>query len=137
MPGSFTVEHGDAATNQLLDLDDPPTAIIAGGNHPFVGVLTALTERGIRLGEDISLVACDEVPLARIYQPPIASISRDGVGIGQVAARLLLERLVGGAGPSTVMIPTTFVARPSAAPPSATRVRPSAAVRSTVSARPS
>jgi LacI family transcriptional regulator len=137
MPGSFTVEHGHAATNQLLDLDDPPTAIIAGGNHPFVGVLTALTERGIRLGEDISLVACDDVPLARIYQPPIASISRDGVGIGQVAARLLLERLVGGAGPSTVMIPTTFVARPSAAPPAATRARPSAAVRSTVSARPS
>ena len=48
MPGSFTVEHGESATNQLLDMPEPPTAIIAGGNHPFVGCLTAITQRGLR-----------------------------------------------------------------------------------------
>ena len=90
MPGSFSVEHGVRATNELLDADAPPTAIIAGGNHPFVGVLTAITERGLRPGEDISLVACDDIPLARIYQPPIATISRDAESIGATASRLLL-----------------------------------------------
>jgi LacI family transcriptional regulator len=125
MPGSFTVEHGESATNQLLDMPEPPTAIIAGGNHPFVGCLTAITQRGLRIGEDISLVACDDVPLARIYQPPIASISRDGVLIGQTASRLLLKRLVDGAGPETILIPTTYVARPSVAPPRTTgAIRP-------------
>ena len=120
MPGAFTVEHGESATNRLLDLPEPPTAIIAGGNHLFVGCLTAITQRGLRLGEDISLVACDDVPLARIYQPPIASISRDGMVIGRTAARLLLKRLVDDAEPETVLIPTTYVARPSVAPPRAT-----------------
>jgi LacI family transcriptional regulator len=125
MPGSFSVEHGESATNRLLDMAEPPTAIIAGGNHPFVGCLTAITQRGLRLGEDISLIACDDVPLARIYQPPIASISRDGVAIGQNASRLLLKRLVDGAGPETMLIPTTYVARPSVAPPRETSaIRP-------------
>ena len=50
VPGSFTVEHGESATHQLLDMDEPPTAIIAGGNHPFVGCLTAINARGLRLG---------------------------------------------------------------------------------------
>ena len=135
--GSFTVEHGETATHRLLDLDDPPTAIIAGGNHPFVGCLTAINQRGLRLGQDLSLVACDDVPLARIYQPPIASISRDGVGIGQTASRLLLDRLVDGGGPQTIVIPTTYVARPSVAPPPTAVPWPAAAGRSTVSARPS
>jgi LacI family transcriptional regulator len=137
MPGSFTVEHGERATHQLLDMDEPPTAIIAGGNHPFVGCLTAINARGLRLGTDVSLVACDDVPLARIYQPPIASITRDGVNIGQTASRLLLERLIGGGGPETIVIPTTFVARPSVAPPAAGGTRRSAAFSSTLAARPS
>jgi LacI family transcriptional regulator len=137
VPGSFTVEHGESATHQLLDMDEPPTAIIAGGNHPFVGCLTAINARGLRLGEDISLVACDDVPLARIYNPPIASISRDGVGIGQNAARLLLERLVGGGGPETIMIPTTYVARPSVAAPAPARPKTARPDFPVVSARPS
>ena len=135
MPGSFTVEHGETATNRLLDLPEPPTAIIAGGNHPFVGCLTAITQRGLRLGEDISLVACDDVPLARIYQPPIASISRDGVLIGQTASRLLLKRLVDGAEPETTLIPTTYVARPSVAPPRATSAIRSGVPAAAASAR--
>ena len=137
VPGSFTVEHGESATHQLLDMDEPPTAIIAGGNHPFVGCLTAINARGLRLGEDISLVACDDVPLARIYNPPIASISRDGVGIGQNAARLLLERLVGGGGPETMIIPTTYVARPSVAAPAPARPGASRPDFPVVSAPPS
>jgi LacI family transcriptional regulator len=137
LPGSFSVEHGLTSTNELLDLDEPPTAIIAGGNHPFVGVLTAITERGLRPGDDISLIACDDIPLARIYTPPIASISRDARSIGQTASRLLLERLIGGGGPETAMIPTTYVARASVAPPAGGRPPPPAAIRATISARSS
>ena len=137
VPGSFSVEHGIRATNELLDADEPPTAIIAGGNHPFVGVLTAITERGLRPGEDISLVACDDIPLARIYQPPIATISRDAQSIGETASRLLLERLMGDAGPETVVIPTNYIARASVAPPGLAQARPAATIRTPVSARPS
>ena len=103
-------------------MDEPPTAIIAGGNHPFVGCLTAINARGLRLGEDISLVACDDVPLARIYNPPIATRSRaTAPAIGQKRRRLLLERLVGGGGPGRSMIPTTYIARPSVAAPAPAR----------------
>ena len=64
-------------------------------------------------------MACDDIPLARIYQPPIASITRDARRIGQTAARLLLERLMGEAGPETVMIPTSYIARRRSAAPRA------------------
>jgi LacI family transcriptional regulator len=136
MPGSFSVEHGETATNELLDLAEPPTAIIAGGNHPFVGCLTAIASRGLRIGEDISLVACDDVPLARIYNPPIASISRDGRLIGQTATRLLLDRLIGGGGPEIATIPTTYVARPSVGHPQSRSRQAASQATPRVGARP-
>lgn len=115
--GSFSPEHGEAATNELLDLPEPPTAIIVGSNQLLVGALRTIVRRGVRLGADISLVTCDDVPLVELYQPPIASVSRDSVALGRTAAELLLRRLVDDAGPETIVLPTSFTPRASCAPP--------------------
>jgi LacI family transcriptional regulator len=105
--GSFTAEHGARATDELMSARQPPTAIIAGGNQILAGVLEQLRERGIGVPDQVSLVTCDDVPLAAFLQPPIATISRDPGLMGQVAAKLLLE-LLGGAAPRTELLPTSF-----------------------------
>ena len=118
LPGSFSRAHGEAATRQLLARSERPTAIIAGGNQLLIGCLAVLQEAGLVVGRDVSLVTCDDVPLTVLYQPPIASISRDTVELGRVAAELLLERLgEDGGPPRRVVIPTVFRPRASCAPP--------------------
>ncbi len=116
-PGSFSTEHGEAAAREILDGPGRPTAIIAGGNQLLIGTLRVLREQGLRVGRDVSLVTCDDVPLSELYEPPIATIQRETVRLGRVAAELLLGRLVGGEAPRTEVLPTTFLARPSCAPP--------------------
>ncbi len=118
--GSLSPDHGRNATRQLLELDPPPTAIVAGGNQLLIGTLGELLERGMRLGEDISLVSCDAIDVTELFTPPIAVVRRDNREIGYRAARLLLERLADGdTGPRTELLPTEFVPRPSCAPPRA------------------
>lgn len=114
--GAFTETHGTAATQELLDGRRPPTAIIVGGNQVLVGVLAELAARKLRLPRDISLVTCDEVPLAKFFTPPLAMITRDPYKMGSEAAHLLLDRL-GGGEPETVTLPTTFVPGASCAAP--------------------
>lgn len=114
LPGSFSEEHGEAATEELLSLPEPPTAIIAGGNQLLIGCLRALKRHGREPGSDIAIITCDDVPLSELYRPPIASISRDSVALGRNAAELLLRRLRGESEPATVVLPTVFVARASA-----------------------
>jgi len=116
LPGSLLAEHGESATTQLLDLPNPPTAIIAGGNQLLIGTLRVLTARGKLVGEDIALVTCDDLPLTELYRPPIATIARDTVGIGRAAAQLLHARLQHPEEPATVILPTTYRARASASP---------------------
>jgi LacI family transcriptional regulator len=115
--GVFSVEHGAAAMRRLLALDEPPTAVIAGGNQLMLGALRVVSERGIRLGHDLSFVGCDDVAVTDLYQPPVAVVRRDNVAMGRTAAELLLARLRDDAPPSDVVLPTEFVARPSCGPP--------------------
>ena len=68
---------------------------IAAGNRILVGVLRALQEHKVSVPDDLSLIACDQTDLARLYPGPITLIDRDVPEIGRTAAQLLLERLMG------------------------------------------
>jgi LacI family transcriptional regulator len=114
--GVFSVEHGAAAMRRLLDLPEPPTAVIAGGNQFMLGALRVVRERGLRLGQDLSFVGCDDVAITDLFQPAVAVVRRDNYAMGRTAAELLLARLRDDAPPSDVVLPTEFVARPSCGP---------------------
>ena len=115
--GPFTSDEGEQATGELLDGPDPPTAIIAGTNHLMIGCLRALARRNLRLGSDLAFVACDDSPLAELFTPPIAVVTRDHSTIGHTAAELLLRRLNGQNEPQTIVLPTSFIPRASCCPP--------------------
>jgi LacI family transcriptional regulator len=115
LAGSLSADHGERSTEQVLAMDPRPTAIIAGGNQVLAGCIRSLHRHGIRIPGDISLVTCDEVDLSELHAPPIASIARDTLRLGNTAAELLLERINGGE-PRTVLLPTTFNPRPSCGP---------------------
>jgi LacI family transcriptional regulator len=115
--GSFAVEHGSAALSELLDLPDPPTAVIAGGNQLMLGALRVISRRRIELGTELSFVGCDDVAITDLHRPAIAVVRRDNVAMGRAAAELLLARMRDGDPPTDVELPTEFVARPSCGPP--------------------
>jgi LacI family transcriptional regulator len=113
---SFSVEAGERAAAELLDLAEPPTAIIAGGNQIMLGALRVFRARGVALGRDLSFVGCDDVAVAELYDPPVAVVSRDTHEIGVAAADLLLSVLRGDGGQTEIVLPTRFVPRPSCGP---------------------
>jgi LacI family transcriptional regulator len=120
LEGELGSAHGRSATSRLLDSPEPPTAIVAGGNQLLIGTLEELLARGLTIGADISLISCDAIDVTELFTPPIAVVRRDNREIGRQAAALLLERLgETDPGPRTVVLPTAFDARPSAAPPPA------------------
>jgi LacI family transcriptional regulator len=107
--------HGALAA---LDRTPRPTALICAGNSLMAGALSALRERGITVGEDISFVGSDDVPLAALHTPAIAVVRRDVHLLGESGAELLLRALAGqGDDVEDVVLPTDFLARPSCAPP--------------------
>ncbi len=111
--GWLSEQECEAITGELLDRADAPTAVVVGYNQLLTGCLRAIVKRGLKLGEDLGLVTCDEVPLAELFTPPIATISRDNVAMGRVAAQLLLRRLHGSNEPEIATLETHFEPRAS------------------------
>ncbi len=112
---SFTAEFGRTASRELLDLDDAPTAIIAGGNQILTGVLRTIRDRGLEVPGQLSLVTCDHLALAEFLQPPIATIDRDTFRMGRRAAEILLEMVRFGGDPRD-LLPVTFAPGASCGP---------------------
>lgn len=115
-PGDFGEEHAVAAVGRMLGSPSPPTAIVVGSVLFLEGVLAALRSHGLRVPDDVSVVGFDEAPFVKLLDPPIAVVSREPRAVGRAAAEVLL-RLLDGAPPEQVTVPTTLQPGASTAPP--------------------
>lgn len=109
--GTLSLEHGEAALERLLSSKRAPTAVILGGNQLLEGALRVIHRRALRLGEQLSLVCCDDLPLSRFHQPPIDAVMRDTRLLGQRAAEVLLDQIEAPHPTEPIVLPTWFEPR--------------------------
>ena len=87
----FSAEGGSAATRKLLDLADPPTAIVYANDLMAIAGLAVAAGRGIDVPGDLSVTGYEDTELAAHLQPPLTSVCSDVIGWGRAAAVRLLE----------------------------------------------
>jgi LacI family transcriptional regulator len=115
---SFSPAEAARVTGELLDKRPDVSAIFATSNVLAEGAIAEIQRRGRRIMTDLSLIAFDDVPWMRLMQPPISAVAQPTIGLGSVAAELLLDRLDGTAGAEPVVrrLETTLILRGSTAP---------------------
>lgn len=92
------------------------TAIVAASDMIAMGGLRALTEQGLRVPEDISLVGFDDVELSQYTYPPLTTMRQDCTAMGQGAVQRLMCLLEETEDAAPLNIPTRLVIRQSTAP---------------------
>jgi LacI family transcriptional regulator len=91
--GDFYAASGYAAMVSLLDVPEPPTAVLAASDMMAAGALQALDERGIDVPGRISLVGFDDIPMASFLSPALTTVRQDGRRLGASAGEALLEMI--------------------------------------------
>lgn len=89
----FTEEGGHAATQTLLSLPSPPSAIFAANDVIALGALIAAREANIRVPEGLAIMGFDDISMGRLVIPPLTTVAIHKVRMGRRAAEMLLERL--------------------------------------------
>lgn len=92
-PTDYSADAGAAATRAFLSHSEPPTALLFDNDVLAVAGLGVATEMGILVPRDLSLVSFDDSIMVRLTRPALTSLTRDTVGLGEQAARLLLEQI--------------------------------------------
>jgi DNA-binding LacI/PurR family transcriptional regulator len=88
---NFGIDDGREAMEQLLDLDDTPTAVFAMSDDMAFGALTAIRDRGLVAGDDVSLMGVDDHEFARVVE--LTTIHQPVADHGSVGARLVVDEL--------------------------------------------
>jgi LacI family transcriptional regulator len=92
----YTEEGGARAAEQVLALDDRPTAIFAVTDMTAVGAFGVARRLGLRIPEDLAIVGYNDIPLASRIVPGLTTVHVPIHEFGSVAARLLLEQIETG-----------------------------------------
>ena len=119
--GEYHQQTGYEFTQKLLTSDPRPTAIFASNNFIAIGVVRALREARLRIPEDMSVVAFDDLPLALTIDPFFTAAAQPAYEMGQQATELLLSRLAdnGPAGHQEIILPIEIIVRKSSDKPPA------------------
>lgn len=92
----FTSAGGHAAMTALLDAASPaerPSAVFASNDLMAIGAICAAAARGLSIPKDLSVIGFDDIALAAFSNPPLSSIAQPKHQTGELAAKLLLQRI--------------------------------------------
>jgi DNA-binding LacI/PurR family transcriptional regulator len=93
--GDFSEFSGYRCARLLLDRPAPPTAILCSNDRMAFGVIRAVQELGLTVGQDVSVVGFDDVAMARHSHPPLTTVYQPVREIGQLLFQLL-QALIDG-----------------------------------------
>lgn len=91
--GQFSFEFGEEALLDLLDLEERPTAVIAGNSFITAGVLLKAKELNLSIPKDLSLISFGNIANSQLITPKLTFIDEKVDEIGEKASDLLLAGL--------------------------------------------
>jgi LacI family transcriptional regulator len=110
MESSFSIEAGAEAAEAIMALDQRPTAIFAVNDNTAIGALSKLTNMGITVPGDISLVGYNDIPIVSHLPTPLTTMR---VPFDQIAAAALelLDTPPAAGNSATMLVAPTLIPR--------------------------
>jgi len=112
----WNVDEAYEAARVLLAERRDFTAIVAGSDFMAIGILRALTEQGLRVPDDVSLIGFDDIEFCQYTTPPLTTVRQDRVAMGRGAVQRLIAMVEDTEETSPLIVPTQLVVRKSTGP---------------------
>lgn len=115
-PVDFHLEAGASAMRVLLDAralrpGRDFDAVVACSDFLAADALRVLSERGVRVPEDVAVIGVNDSPEATLVDPPLTSVSMPFAELGELAVETLVARLRGSAAARVPSPASTLVVR--------------------------
>lgn len=91
--GYSQVGGGVEAAEELLSLEDQPSAVFSTNNLMTIGAMQGIQKNDYSCPEEISLIGFDDFAWASTFQPRLTTVAQVPYDIGAKAAEVLFERI--------------------------------------------
>lgn len=96
--GGFRIDAAEKAVEQLIATPRRPTALVVANNLMSLGALRAIRKAGLRVPDDLAVVAVDDPAWAELVEPPLTTLAQPVRRLASIAMSLALERIHGARG---------------------------------------
>jgi LacI family transcriptional regulator len=93
--GDLTQRDGYRQANVLLDLPNPPEAIVACNDLMAIGAMSAAQQRGLQVGVDIAITGFDDTSMSEHAHPPLTTVHQPVYKIGGRVCEMLVQIIRG------------------------------------------
>jgi LacI family transcriptional regulator len=112
--GDYSASGAARVIASLLDGGgELPRAIVCANDQTALGVMHALTRRGIAVPGDVAVTGFDDVPVARHLHPPLTTVRQPIQELGATAFEVLFSRISGAGGEPDLVLPVRLIVRES------------------------
>ena len=87
------ITGGFEQTRMLMQLSNPPDAIMTVTDMLAIGVIDYLRESRIRIPQDVCVMGFDDIPLCNWVSPKLTTASQGQLNVGRTGANLLFEQI--------------------------------------------
>lgn len=109
--GNYRYNSGRLAAGRLLDTYDDLTAILCFNDEMAMGAATAISERGLKVPDDISLTGFDNLDISGYADIRLTTVERNSIQIATEGARMLLAYMEEGIRPEDVWLENRLIKR--------------------------
>ncbi len=117
-----TLASSATIVEQLVALDELPTAVFAHNVVNAIAMIHEMRDRGIRVPDDISIAGHDDIRLAGYVDPPLTTVSWPMYELGQQSVRYLYSLSHGNTPRAPALPAPELVVRESTGSPKAARL---------------
>lgn len=112
--GKYTIQGGYDLMEEVLNLEERPTAVVALNDEMAFGAIRKLEDKGLKVPDDMSVVGFNDFELSEWSRPSITTIAQPLYDIGAICARMLMKKNGKGSGQSKSMyVPHKLIQRDS------------------------
>ncbi|WP_170135029.1 LacI family DNA-binding transcriptional regulator [Acuticoccus kandeliae] len=97
-----------AAVSALVEVKDPPTALLCSNDLLAIRVIGAARTLGLSVPDDLSVAGFDGIDIGRMIAPSLATIEQPATAMGRTAVDLLFALMNGSRDPETVLMAHRF-----------------------------
>lgn len=93
--GGYEINDGIKAFEKLMSTGELPEIILAVNDRVALGAYKAIRKTGMRIPDDIGIIAYGFSDTAHMFSPTLSIINQDPRQMGKIAANLLIDEIEG------------------------------------------
>ncbi len=89
----FSFTAGTLAAKSFLQIKERPTALVSVGDYPAIGMINTLMAEGVRIPEDVEIIAFDNIELSYSMKPKLSTVAQPVELLASKAVEILVNQI--------------------------------------------